>query len=119
MFKACRSLNAEKVSVLLSKGTSPNIRRTCNWTPLHELVHVGLHCPNDKTRMRRIITIIHILLKSGAHINAQDSLGMTPLMMSARNQKNHYIMKYLLRSGANPHVEDFFGRTFSQYITAN
>ncbi len=119
MFQACRTLNVKKVEALLLEGTNPNMRRTCRWTPLHETILAVRESPYSKIRNRKILTIIKLLLKAGADIDAQDSLGMTPLMSSARYEELHFIMKALFRQGANPHIEDFLGRTFSHYITIN
>ena len=54
------------------------------------------------------IDIVHLL--EGADVNAQNKLGLTPLMQAA-SHNNPELVHYLLEQGADPAVQDSRGRT--------
>jgi uncharacterized protein len=53
---------------------------------------------------------VKAILKAGADINLPNPDGITPLMTAIDNM-NFDVAKYLLEQGANPHLWDWWGRT--------
>ena len=76
-------------------------------TPLH----IAANCNNSPS-------VTAALLKSGSKIDAQDSNGSTPLMLSAKNT-NQNIKELLVSSGADTSIRDFNGKSFEDYTNSN
>jgi ankyrin repeat protein len=62
---------------------------------------------------------IEILLDSGADINIVNNKG-TSILMYAKTKvfqnRNFFLLDYLIKRGANPFVKDFFGKTIFDYV---
>ena len=55
------------------------------------------------------------MFQAGAKVDLCASVGTTPLMMSLRSRAPSWLVQLLLRSGADPHRSDEFGRTILHY----
>ena len=67
--------------------------------PLHSAASFG-HGPE----------VAAALIQAGAHVNARNATGATPLHLAA-NTENTDILKVLLEAGADVSVRDYNGRT--------
>lgn len=102
LYKACQSDNYEIVKILIDHGADPNSLNTEGFTPLTWAAANG----NEK--------IIDLLLENGADIDGKPGVS-TPLICSSVNYKNKTV-KYLIKLGANPYIEDNEAHTlFSTY----
>ena len=106
LVEACRAGNEETVRALLAAGADPNgVDRmprhvsvsaetgvtATGWTPLMWAAHGGS------------VSIVRLLLRSGARVNASDTYGLTPLMAAAIGGHSE-ILSLLLEEGADlPH----------------
>lgn len=61
---------------------------------------------------------LHLLVKNGADINAQDSLGYTPLI-TAIVLNQYDIAEFLLNKGADPSMMNEMGKTALNYLQEN
>lgn len=86
---------------LVSRGAAIN---KAGWTPLHYAATGGNQ------------DIVAMLLKNGAHVNAQAPNGSTPLMMAAMFGSIETV-KLLLDAGADPDVKNNGGQTALDYAT--
>jgi ankyrin repeat protein len=59
--------------------------------------------------MRKDLDRMKQLLYRGADINYVNYLGLTPLHQAIEKEMNSKIINFLLKNGANPHIEDFKG----------
>lgn len=61
--------------------------------------------------LRGDVVRMKALLMRGANINFQTLRdGQTPLHLALENNISEKIVKFLLKAGANPHIEDKYGR---------
>ncbi len=60
--------------------------------------------------------MVMILALHGADINTRDDAGMTPLMAAAASG-NYNVVDFLLRSGANPRLSTYDGRTAKDFAS--
>ncbi|WP_438456566.1 ankyrin repeat domain-containing protein [Wolbachia endosymbiont of Kerria lacca] len=92
LIKAIKGKEKSKVSILLNKGTNPNIRDKNGLSALHLAVKLG-DC-----------TIIELLLNKGANPNIKSwKNGTTPLFNAVVSNRND-IADLLLNHSANPSV---------------
>ncbi|MCK7576579.1 MAG: ankyrin repeat domain-containing protein [Chromatiales bacterium] len=90
-------LNA--VEQLLARNRQPNVRDSCDWTPLM------------KAALNGHAAIVDRLLQAGAKVDAMDSGGYTAMMLAASND-HATIVKRLLEHGAMiDHQESTMGWT--------
>lgn len=73
----------------LTQGTCPNNAYAQNKTPLHRATE------------KNNLTIVHALLKAGAIVDQQDSLGHTPLSLAARIKEGKAVAQLLVEYGAS------------------
>ena len=68
-------------------------------TPLH------LCC---KSNLGKVSKMVHLLITSGAAVNAKNNLGETPLICAARHERDNTVecMQALLESGADKEIKD-------------
>lgn len=59
--------------------------------------------------MRKDLDRMKQLLYRGADINYVNYKGLTPLHQAIEKEMNSKIINFLLKNGANPHIEDFKG----------
>ncbi|XP_008205448.1 putative ankyrin repeat protein RF_0381 isoform X2 [Nasonia vitripennis] len=101
---------AELVKIILKKGASVTVSNDRLETPLH------ISCKRRKPEVllkNDVLTIIKLLLKHGAPINAKGGLcEETPLLFAIKN-KHHCgkIVKLLLSNGANVNDYDMYRKT--------
>ncbi|XP_021933678.1 histone-lysine N-methyltransferase EHMT2 isoform X2 [Zootermopsis nevadensis] len=90
LYQAAKSGNAEKLIHILGSGLNPNhLFRECSMgTALHAACSGG-H-----------LSVVHILLQAGAHLDVLDRDQNTPLMLAAVSNHND-LVKYLVKAGAN------------------
>ncbi|KAL7297169.1 hypothetical protein TKK_0009586 [Trichogramma kaykai] len=101
---------AEIVKTLLKKGASVRVSNDRLETPLH------ISCKKQKPEAllrNDILTIIRLLLKHGAPVNAKGGLcEETPLLFAVKNkQQSGKIVKLLLSNGANVNDCDMYRKT--------
>ncbi|KNC55764.1 ankyrin repeat protein [Thecamonas trahens ATCC 50062] len=113
---AAASGHVRIVLTLLSSGAEPNITDEARRLPLHyvldteytapEVVDVppagdlpAVSLPDEAKRL----LIARLLLESGSKIAADDSAGLTPLHLAARNSLTH-VTELLLALGASPYA---------------
>lgn len=92
------------MDILLNYKISPEIAMTGYLTPLCESVH------NNHQ------TILHLLLKYQADVNAQSSFNGTTALHVAVSRGNRDMVSSLLEVKANPNLHNFDGET--QLMTA-
>jgi len=90
----------------LDSGGSVNVRDYRGNTALMKAAF------NGDTQM------VMILALHGADINAQNDVGMTPLMAAAASG-NYNVVDFLLRSGANPRITSYDGKSVKDFSTTN
>jgi len=84
----------------LAAGADPNIGDDAGYTPLHIAIQ------------ERHVSIIELLLKSGANPNSTDKHGNGPLWTAAMNARGDFtIVELLLKAGANPNHKNNYGRS--------
>jgi ankyrin repeat protein len=83
LFNAVRANDTELVKALLVAGADVDHRDQSGRTPLHNAAEAASNFDSSK--------VISLLLGSGAKVNAQTELGMTPLgMLLSRVQENNH-----------------------------
>ena len=65
------------------------------------------------------VEVVQALLKAGARVNVQDTLGLTPLLYAVWMGTNPAIAAALLDAGANAAVKGPEGRTVMDYAESN
>ena len=85
---------------LLEHGASAHVRNKNGQTPLHIASH------------HELFSIVALLLKSGADVDAQDNAAMTPLhwVLQSLSSDGFKIAQLLLEHGASVHVRDKNGQ---------
>ena len=102
---ACSGSVLELVPVLLDGGANPSAKDNLGQTPLHRLLRKSCVCTREDC-----LVFVHLLLKHGVDINAEDEGGATALHLAF----NHYepeVGPVLLAHGANPNAENNLGET--------
>ncbi|MCJ1293090.1 hypothetical protein MMC34_004643 [Xylographa carneopallida] len=90
------AMNPAMVDFILSRGADVNIRDTFGRSPLYFLI-----CKNYHPRSKQLFkTVLSMLLKHGASLEALDCLGNTLLHHAARSGDNLY-MTFLLEHGCD------------------
>ena len=97
LFVAAKYGLYEIVIVLLNHNAYPNLKSEGDITPLYIAASKG-H-----------INVVIKLIEGGAFINERNINGETALHTAVRHT-NHKLVDVLLRHGANPNVEDDYGR---------
>ena len=97
------------VPVLLDGGAFANAKDNCGQTPLHRCV------ANDSYNyypcyVENQLTLVHLLLKHGVDVNAEDDDHETALHL-ALDHYGHQIAPVLLDHGANPNATNNLGET--------
>ena len=90
----------EKVQSILSEGADANSKDHAGWRPIHEAMREG----------ENALRIILLLVDHGADINAQSDSGNTALHDAAAYMSQE-IIEYLIKSGADPSVENLDGKS--------
>ncbi|MCD4731646.1 MAG: ankyrin repeat domain-containing protein [Bacteroidales bacterium] len=88
------------VTRFLDKGQDVNLKSKDGWTPLH------LASGNI---LKNHLDTIKILLKRGAHINAIDKYGQTPLFLSMSGEKQMPTVKLLIAKEADLNIPNHKG----------
>ncbi len=118
---AAASDNVEAVRLLLAKGANPN-------TALKNLAivrggstldsGVGNGTPLMWAAPTGSPELIRALIQAGANVNAQDSRGMSPLMLAVASENQDVaVVKALLQSGANVNARNGHGETALDWAT--
>jgi len=97
LFDAMEAENIASVKELIGQGVNISAKNSQGDTPLHIAVRKGN------------FDIVQLLGKYRANVNAQDHVGMTPLMHAV--EKSEEIVTYLIKIGANVNARDHEGRT--------
>jgi Ankyrin repeats (3 copies) len=99
---AARRGSIEWVRILLEGGVDPNYPIAD--TPLHAACvnsrPVRYATASDNAVCRTKVEIVRLLIEYGAHVNARNDAGMTPLIV-ATSSGSYEIVKLLLRAGAD------------------
>jgi ankyrin repeat protein len=83
----------------LASGIDPNKGDDAGYTPLHAAIQ------------ERRIEIVQLLLISGANPNKSDNYGNVPLWTAVQNSRgDDQIILQLLQAGADPRIENKYGR---------
>ena len=89
----------EIVRLLLARGADPNL--TCDFS--EEMG--GITALHAVVRQHDAAHLFELLVAHGAQVDAQNSIGMTPLMLAV-TMKSHEAIRALLRLGANIDLVD-------------
>ena len=92
----------------LKEGTDPSLE--WGFSPISSMHLAVIHSASTGL----VVSIIEAILASGLSINVQSSDGLTPLMFAAFVEKPD-VVDFLLLKGADPHLEDPFGRNALHY----
>ena len=90
----------DKVRSLLLEGADVNSKDHAGWRPIHEAMREGDNALN----------IIRLLVEHNANINALSDSGSTALHDAAAYMSEE-IIEYLIKSGADPAIENLDGKT--------
>jgi ankyrin repeat protein len=114
---AAAEKHPDMVSYLVKHGAKVNVRSIVNdWgtqitsEPRAQYRPTGGLTPLLYAARSGCVRCAEAMLKAGADINLPTPEGVTPLMTAIDNL-NYDIAKFLLERGANPHVWDWWGRT--------
>ena len=102
---AAKKRQSEVIKYLIKEGAPIHTRNKFYRTVLHYAADVGLH------------DVVELLLIHGAHPNARDCHGCTPLRVAAFKGAKPEIVKLLLRYGADPTIEDGGGSNAIEVAT--
>lgn len=106
LFEAIKILDYHAVSNALDNGCNPNITNKQGWSPLMIAAYSGN------------LELCRILIAKGSEINLSNKNGTTPLMY-AKDACEHIdcfkLCDFLIKSGANPIMQDIFGKTILHY----
>lgn len=101
LFKFAKQGKAKKLEQLLISGANPN---EVSKQKKISLLHYAAKSGDTAT--------ISLLLKYGANLNAQDSMGETPLFYASKSFHNNGIaIRFLLKKGADHTVTNHNGKT--------
>lgn len=107
------------VTLLLQNGAKVNVVNDLQETPLHWSALDGMSDPEDYIRLGGMklnnrITIMALLIRAGANINAKDWAERTPLHNAYGIQEDAFV-KALLSYGANPNIRNRDGKLPKDY----
>ncbi|KAG8199670.1 hypothetical protein JTE90_022120 [Oedothorax gibbosus] len=99
--------------LLIEKGADPDIQGEDGLTPLHFAARYGYHKDNkrlstkcDESPQKESDTVISALLDRGAHVNCQDTYGMTPLHYAAMRDNDLATQELLKSTKINTETSD-------------
>ena len=106
MHIACENRHIEIVEKLLENGADPNLKCTtiAKSSPLHYVVESLYVKEEGDEVIKNIISIIKCLLKYGANVNAENSIGHS-VLFAAVTRDGTEVVKELLKNGANVHTK--------------
>jgi uncharacterized protein len=87
------------VEQLLARNRQPNVRDSCDWTPLM------------KAALNGHADIVDRLLQAGAQVDAMDSGGYTAMMLAASNNQAAIVERLLEKGAMVDHQESTMGWT--------
>ncbi|ADC61905.1 ankyrin repeat domain-containing protein [Allochromatium vinosum] len=87
------------VEQLLARNRQPNVRDSCDWTPLM------------KAALNGHAAIVERLLQAGAQVDAMDSGGYTAMMLAASNNHAAIVERLLDKGAMVDHQESTMGWT--------
>ena len=87
------------VEQLLARNRQPNVRDSCDWTPLM------------KAALNGHAAIVDRLLQAGAQVDAMDSGGYTAMMLAASNNHAAIVERLLDKGAMVDHQESTMGWT--------
>jgi uncharacterized protein len=104
---ACFFRQEALAKLLLDHGAQPSVvaKNPMRVTPLHSAVAAGE------------FSTVRMLVKRGAFINAQQQGGWTALHAAAQTEDD-FLVEFLLKSGADPHLRSEDGRTAADMAEA-
>ena len=118
--RLCLEGRAEKIRNLLAADSDPMVRKRhlerriglMRWTPLM-LATAAPMLITSPAEARAYIKVVQILLEEGARPDAKDLAGFTALHLAAdfATPASPASMMMLLKSGADPNVQNRFGET--------
>lgn len=102
LFAACGSplRNIDAMRFLLGRGADPTARLLGGWTALHFVPHFLTRDNQDPDAIQASLEMVELLLAAGAHVDAQNSEGHTPLHLCCLNGCSE-LVRQLLRHGAD------------------
>ncbi|XP_034937894.1 ankyrin-1-like [Chelonus insularis] len=109
LFVACISDNIAAVKSLLENHANPNLTDQDGETPLHRLC---------LSKFEKKLTIMQLLLKHNADINAVNNIGWSSLFVACISE-NIAAVESLLENHANPNVRDREGQTVLHFICSS
>ena len=117
---AVTSASPEVVELLLGRGANANARNSAGATPLHRaaaLPRYVAELPLYSSRQLRAaaldvnLSILTLLLRGGASVDARDDAGATPLHFAADANPEASVTLLLLEAGANVNARNDNGST--------
>ena len=110
---AASELNSYVLFALLRRQADANQRDRAGNNALYYYVEKGgrirsFHYYEEKKILETLIKV--------CNLNQQNKVGKTPLIrLSTLEKSNSHIMKYLLKHGADPNIQDLMGKTALDY----
>lgn len=88
------------LNLLIKNGGDINAKDEDGVTPLQTAI------------LYKRLDVISFLIEKGAKLDEKDNNGCTALHMAARQLYHRNVITMLIRSGANPYIIDYHGKTF-------
>jgi len=112
--KAAAMVGSQEIlRVLLEKSADPNVADGDGFTPLHFATQQAIIEAAKSNSDSENTSRIELLLRFGAHVDAQNHFGITPLMMACEMGGGSCAL-LLIRAGADPDLKDLTGLTARQ-----
>jgi len=114
LMNAAAEGNAEMVGMLLARGADINAvsNKELGLHVKNGPIALGLCTPLIMAAAYAGLDTIQVLLDHGARVNAQDTRGMTPLMLAiASDRPDPRVVRLLLEKGADPKIKSGNGET--------